>query len=170
MTTVGPALAGFNALPAAEAEAELRSCCASAAWARQVAAGRPYPDLAALCDAADAALAGLRWPDLAEALAVHPRIGERASGEGREAGWSRREQAGIGSESAPATHAALAEANREYERRFGHVFLVFASGRTATELLAAARERLGNPPDVEREVVRGELGKIARLRLERLLG
>jgi 2-oxo-4-hydroxy-4-carboxy-5-ureidoimidazoline decarboxylase len=169
MTTVGPALAGFNALPAVEAEAELRSCCASAAWARQVAAGRPYPDLAALCEAAEAALAGLGWPDITEALAAHPRIGDRVSGEGREAGWSRREQAGV-SGADPATHAALAEANRAYERRFGHVFLVFASGRTDTELLAAARERLGNPPEAEREVVRGELGKIARLRLERLLG
>lgn len=170
MTTAGPALAGFNALPAAEAERELRSCCASAGWARQVAAGRPYPDLAAVCEAAVAAVAELGWPDLTEALAAHPRIGERAAGDGREAGWSRREQAGIGPESAPAVVAALAEANREYERRFGHVFLVFASGRTDTELLAAARQRLGNPPEVERELVRTELGRIARLRLERLLG
>jgi 2-oxo-4-hydroxy-4-carboxy-5-ureidoimidazoline decarboxylase len=69
----------------------------------------------------------------------------------------------------PATRAALAQANRAYEQRFGHVFLIFASGRTDAELLAAARERLGNPPEVEREVVRTELGRIARLRLERLL-
>lgn len=170
MTTAGPALAGFNALPAAEAERELRSCCASAGWARQVAAGRPYPDLAAVCEAAVAAVAELGWPDIAEALAAHPRIGEPPAGAGREAGWSRREQAGIGPESAPAVVAALAEANREYERRFGHVFLVFAAGRTDTELLAAARQRLGNPPEVERELVRTELGRIARLRLERLLG
>jgi 2-oxo-4-hydroxy-4-carboxy-5-ureidoimidazoline decarboxylase len=170
MTTVGPALAGFNELPEAEAEQQLRSCCASARWARQVAAGRPYPDLAAVRASADAALAGLSWPDVLEALAAHPRIGGPVTGGGREAGWSRREQAGILSESAPAARAALAAANREYERRFDHVFLIFASGRTDTELLAAARERLGNPPAVERAVVRTELGRIARLRLERLLG
>jgi 2-oxo-4-hydroxy-4-carboxy-5-ureidoimidazoline decarboxylase len=168
MTTTGPALAGFNELPAAEAERELRACCASPSWARQLTAGRPYPDLAALLASADAALASLSWPDLLEALAAHPRIGQRRSGESREAGWSRREQAGV-SGADPATRAALAAANQEYERRFGHIFLIFASGRTDAELLAAARERLGNPPAVEREVVRTELGRIARLRLERLL-
>lgn len=169
MTTAGPALAGFNELPAAQAERELRSCCASTRWVRQVAAGRPYPDLAALRAAAGAALASLSWPDVREALAAHPRIGERAAGGSREAGWSRHEQAGMDGAD-QASRVALAQANREYERRFGHIFLIFASGRTDAELLAAARQRLGNPPAVEREVVRTELGRIARLRLDRLLG
>lgn len=68
-----------------------------------------------------------------------------------------------------AIRAALAEANRAYEQRFGHVFLIFASGRSESELLAAARARLGNAETVERGVVRTELGRIARLRLARLL-
>jgi len=161
-------LAAFNALDLRAAEGELRACCASRAWADEVAAGRPYPDRAALLTRADDALGGLAWPDILEALDAHPRIGEPAEGDGREATWSRREQSGMDSAD-DATRAALAEANRAYERRFGHVFLIFASNRTDAEMLAAARERLGNDEESEREVVRGELRKITILRLERLL-
>ncbi|OLB67226.1 MAG: OHCU decarboxylase [Actinobacteria bacterium 13_2_20CM_2_72_6] len=159
----------FNGLPAADAERELLACCAARTWARTVAGGRPYPDGAALAAAGDAALAELTWPDIAEALAGHPRIGQRAAGSGRDAAWSRREQAGVDGAGA-AVRDALAEANREYEQRFGHVFLIFASGRTPAELLAAARERLGHDGPTERRVVRDELAKITRLRLERLVG
>ena len=168
ITTAGPVLAGFNEAAAADAERELRSCCASERWARAVAAGRPYPDLATLLAAADAELAGLDWPEVEQALAAHPRIGDRVTGDDRESAWSRREQAGMGAADA-ATRVAFAQANREYEARFGHVLLIFASGRTDTEMLAAARARLGNDPATERGVVRAELGRIARHRLERLL-
>jgi 2-oxo-4-hydroxy-4-carboxy-5-ureidoimidazoline decarboxylase len=71
--------------------------------------------------------------------------------------------------SGDATLAALAEGNREYEARFGHVYLVCASGRTGEELVDVLRSRLGNDPAAERRVVREELGKINRLRLERLV-
>jgi 2-oxo-4-hydroxy-4-carboxy-5-ureidoimidazoline decarboxylase len=162
------ALAWLNALVPADAERELSACCAARAWVRAVAAGRPYPDRAALLAAGDAALAGLAWPDIAEALARHPRIGQRAGGTGRDAAWSRREQAGV-EDAGAAVRDELAEANRAYERRFGYVFLIFATGRTPAELLAAARARLGNDEPTEREVVRAELAKITRLRLERLL-
>jgi 2-oxo-4-hydroxy-4-carboxy-5-ureidoimidazoline decarboxylase len=163
-----PGLAGFNDAPADAAERGLLSCCGSAEWAHRVAAGRPYRDLAELLAAADDALAGLPWPEVAGALAAHSRIGDRITGDDRESGWSRREQAGMAGAD-QATRAALVEANREYEQRFGHVFLIFASGRTDTELLAAARARLANDETVERGIVRTELGKITRLRLARLL-
>jgi 2-oxo-4-hydroxy-4-carboxy-5-ureidoimidazoline decarboxylase len=162
-------LVRFNALPAPDAERELLACCASGAWARAVAAGRPYPDAAALAAAGEAALTGLTWPDIAEALAAHPRIGQRDQRSGREAAWSRREQAGVDG-AGTAVRGALVEANREYEERFGHVFLIFATGRTPDELLAAARDRLGHDEPTERRVVRAELAKITRLRLERLVG
>ncbi|HEX2355780.1 MAG TPA: 2-oxo-4-hydroxy-4-carboxy-5-ureidoimidazoline decarboxylase [Micromonosporaceae bacterium] len=158
----------FNALPAGDAERELLSCCASPAWAREVAAGRPYPDVDTLAVAAGAALDRLGWEQVEAALAAHPRIGEPPDGAGREAAWSRREQAAVATAGRTA-RAALAAANRAYEERFGHIFLIFASGRTDAEILAAATERLGNDAETERGVVRGELGKIARLRLERLL-
>jgi 2-oxo-4-hydroxy-4-carboxy-5-ureidoimidazoline decarboxylase len=163
-----PGLAGFNDAAAGPAERDLLSCCASPRWAHRLTAGRPYPNLAALLAAADAALAGLPWPEVEQALSAHPRIGDRIAGTDRESGWSRREQAGMASAD-PATRAALEQANREYEQRFGHVFLVFATGRSDAELLAAARARLRNDDPVERDIVRAELGKIARLRLARLL-
>lgn len=156
----------FNALPPARARRELLACCAAPTWAKAVADGRPYPDRVALRAAGDAAARALAWADVAAALAAHPRIGERPAGEGREAAWSRREQAGADD---PSVAAALAEANREYEERFGHVFLIFATGKSSSELLAAARARLAHDEATERSVVREELRKIALLRLERLV-
>jgi 2-oxo-4-hydroxy-4-carboxy-5-ureidoimidazoline decarboxylase len=161
-------LASFNQLPADRAVEELMSCCASVLWATAVAAGRPYFDVAALTASAGDVLSGLGWPAISDALAAHPRIGQRPTGAGREAAWSRREQAGV-TESSPEILARLAEANRAYEDHFGHVFLIFASGRTDIEMLAAARQRLCNDDETERAVVRGELAKIVTLRLERLL-
>ncbi|MEE6262020.1 2-oxo-4-hydroxy-4-carboxy-5-ureidoimidazoline decarboxylase [Plantactinospora sonchi] len=161
-------LEDFNRGPAEVVERELTACCAVPEWARAVAAGRPYPDLASVLDVADRALRALGWDEVARALAAHPRIGERAAGAGREAAWSRREQAGVDGAD-DSTRAALAEANRAYERRFGHLFLVFANGRGDVELLAAARARLGNDPATERAVVHEELRQIALLRLRRLL-
>ena len=153
----------FNELPAGQAEKELLTCCASPAFARAVAGGRPYPDRDALIAAADAALRALTWADISDALAAHPRIGERPAGADRESAWSRREQSGIdaGDE--------LVAANKEYEERFGHVFLIFATGKDRAQVLAAARQRLGNDDATEREVVHGELRKIALLRLGKLV-
>jgi 2-oxo-4-hydroxy-4-carboxy-5-ureidoimidazoline decarboxylase len=169
ITATSTPLARFNALPAAEAEHELLACCAAPAWAREVAAGRPYPDGDAVDAAADAALRRLPWADVAQALAAHPRIGERPTGTDRESAWSRREQAGVDTADAT-TRAALAQANREYEERFGHVFLIFASGRSPGEMLAAARQRLTHDEETERRVVHEELRKIALLRLRSLVG
>jgi 2-oxo-4-hydroxy-4-carboxy-5-ureidoimidazoline decarboxylase len=159
----------LNALPAGTAEAELLSCCASRRWAAAVAGGRPYGGLPALRDAAATAMDGLEWADISEALAAHPRIGERAAGQGREASWSRGEQSGMDTAEAQ-VRAALAEGNRQYEERFGHVFLICATGLGAAEMLAALEERLANGPEAEREIVREELKKIMRLRLAKMLG
>jgi 2-oxo-4-hydroxy-4-carboxy-5-ureidoimidazoline decarboxylase len=161
-------LARLNELPADEARRALRACCAAAAWIEPVAAGRPYPDRSALLDRSAAILARLGWPDIREALDAHPRIGERARDEGWEAVWSAAEQSGMDSATAD-VRAALVEANRAYEDRFGHVFLIFATGRTDTEMLAAARERVDHDDATEQKTVRAELGKIVELRLIKLL-
>jgi 2-oxo-4-hydroxy-4-carboxy-5-ureidoimidazoline decarboxylase len=109
-------------------------------------------------------MAGLALADLEQALAGHPRIGDRRGADDR----SRREQAGVlGAD--PATVQALAEGNEEYERRFNHIYLVCATGRSAADLLALLRERLGNDPGTEWDVVRRELAKINRIRLAGLL-
>jgi len=158
-----PELRAFNALPAPEAERALLTCCSSPRWARSVRAGRPYPDLGALCAAADAALVALSEDEVNDSLSGHPRIGGRAEG-----AWSRREQSGLmGADEATVT--ALAEANRTYEHTFGHIYLVCATGMGAPELLAGLRSRLDNNPATERLVLLQELAKINRVRLRRLL-
>jgi 2-oxo-4-hydroxy-4-carboxy-5-ureidoimidazoline decarboxylase len=161
-------LVAFDAETEQDAEAALLTCCASHRWAAEVAARRPYNDLDTLRRVSDAALAALGWSDVLEALAAHPRIGERAGGESREAGWSRSEQAAAATDD-PRTADELASTNAEYEQRFGHVFLISASGRTAGDILAALRERLGNDEAAERQAVREELRKIVHLRLAKLV-
>jgi 2-oxo-4-hydroxy-4-carboxy-5-ureidoimidazoline decarboxylase len=157
-------LARFNAADGVEASAALLACCASQKWASALVAGRPYTDEDALRARSAEVFDGLAWPDLTEAMAAHPRIGERAEGAGTEAGWSRQEQsaAATGDES---LRERLRAGNAEYERRFGHVFLICATGLSTERVLDALRERMDNDIDDEREVVRGELRKIADLRL-----
>jgi 2-oxo-4-hydroxy-4-carboxy-5-ureidoimidazoline decarboxylase len=155
----------FNRLPDEEAAAELLAVCHSRRWAKEVAAGRPYPDLAALQQAADEVWLHLSPEDWREALTAHPRIGE---GGGASADWSRQEQAGVGAADRE-MRERLARGNAEYEARFGHVFLISAAGRDAPEILAALTERLGNDPATELRVAAEEHRRITRLRLERLM-
>lgn len=157
----------LNALPPQAAEEELLTCCASRRWAAAVVDGMPFGGLAAIRDAAARALNDLEWADIQDALSAHPRIGERAAGQGREASWSRGEQSGMDAAQAQ-VKAALAEGNRRYEERFDHVFLICATGLEAGQMLAALERRLNNDPGEERETVREELGKILRLRLAKL--
>lgn len=162
-------VARLDAMAPARAGELLVGCCASRRWVQAIVGTRPHRTLAGLTLASDRAAGTLGWADLLEALAAHPRIGERPAGTGREATWSRQEQAA----SAPADAAVQAElrsANVAYEDRFGHVFLVCATGRSAAQVLAELRSRLGNDPSTEREVVRRELQAIARLRLAKLFG
>jgi 2-oxo-4-hydroxy-4-carboxy-5-ureidoimidazoline decarboxylase len=162
------AVEAFNNLPAEELAGDLLACLAVPDWGARILAGRPYDRRVEIVATADAAARGMTWSQVALGLAAHPRIGERAPGDSREAAWSRREQAAARSGD-DAAKAALIEANRDYEERFGHVFLIFASGKSRVEVLAAARERLANDEETERVIVADELRKIALLRLERLL-
>ena len=164
---VPPDLTGLNTAPAADLEQALLDCCAAPRWAAALIAGRPYGSAGALYDAADAAMSELEDAEIDAALAGHPRIGARP--DARHSASSGREQSGVSGASA-ATLAALAEGNREYEARFGHVYLVCADGRSGEELLAILRQRLHNDPVTESATVRTELSKINRIRLGRLIG
>ena len=152
-------LAGFNAAPADEAVTAMLACCGSRRFAQAMAAGRPYPSADAAMAAVDAAFGSLTWSDVLEAMDGHPRIGARTGGQ------SAAEQSGV----ADATREALAVGNAEYEDRFGHVFLICASGRSGQDMLTELRARLRNTPVSERAVARQELRKITRLRMARML-
>jgi 2-oxo-4-hydroxy-4-carboxy-5-ureidoimidazoline decarboxylase len=158
-------LGSFNAAPVPDAERNVLACCASTAFAKTVAGGRPYPDPAALLAAVDTAFMALSWDDIAESMNGHPRIGDRAV----RGGMSAAEQSGAAA-AAEDVKQGLADGNLAYEQRFGHIFLICASGLSGQELLARLRARLQNDQDAERGVVRAELLKITRLRLTKLLG
>lgn len=155
-------IADFNQLSDRQRMHVLFDVCTSTIWARRVLAGGPFPDVDALLDRADRVLAELPDAEIGEALDGHPRIGGRVDNPS-----SAREQAGV-ADADGAVRDELAEKNRVYEDKFGYVYLVCASGRSAEELLAILTERLENDPETERRVMRSELAKINRLRLQRL--
>jgi 2-oxo-4-hydroxy-4-carboxy-5-ureidoimidazoline decarboxylase len=159
-------IAEFDVMPAEAATACLRPCCASAVWVQQLTVGRPYGAMYSLAAASTAILADLTWSDVRQALEAHPRIGDRVAGHDREAEFSRGEQSGARSADEEIADA-LIDGNQAYEARFGHVFLICATGRSGRDILAALRQRLDNPTAAEREVVRAELAAIVRLRLAR---
>jgi 2-oxo-4-hydroxy-4-carboxy-5-ureidoimidazoline decarboxylase len=160
----GSPLAAFNAASPQAAERDVLACCASRPFAKLIADGRPYRDPAELQAAVDAAFNTLSWDDIVESMNAHPRIGERTPG----GGWSAAEQSGAASAS-DQVRQALAEGNVAYEERFGHVFLICASGLSGQEMLTQLQARLGNDTEAERAVVRRELLKITRLRMTKLL-
>lgn len=149
-------VAGFNTAPSSQLQPLLTECLDVPRWTDHVLSGRPYADLAALKSRADLTL---EPGEIRRAMAAHPRIGEQATGA------SETEQSGVDSAAAERFRAA----NVEYEQRFGHVFLVCASGRGGEELLANLHQRMANDPDTELAVAGRELVKIALLRLEKLV-
>jgi allantoicase len=167
-------LDALNALDEESAERELLRCCGSSRWAGAMAAARPFPNAVAMAAAADAIWSSLNPGDWLEAFAAHPKIGAgkagRAGGAGREdtEPWSQREQAGVAGAAAE-TMNRLADANREYEVKFGYIFIVCATGKTADEMLSLLEARLRHDAGEELPIAAEEQRKITRLRLRKLL-
>jgi 2-oxo-4-hydroxy-4-carboxy-5-ureidoimidazoline decarboxylase len=160
---MGEPLDLFNALTHEQAIAHLTDCCASTAWATALSQSRPFSDVSSLLAASDRATAALARTDLDDAFAGHPRIGERSTH-----AWSAQEQSGV-DQGKPALAQELVDANREYEAKFGHVFLICATGKSGDEMVAECRRRLNNEPENEIEEAREELRLINRIRIEKLL-
>lgn len=158
------ALDELNRMPAPIASQALSSVCSSERWVGALLAGRPYVSLDALITRSDAACGAMTEADLRAALEGHPRIGERVASEA----WSAKEQAGVDVEDAE-LNRALGVANAAYEQRFGHIYLVCASGRSGRELMQLLLERLNNDGATEWRVVAGELAKINQIRLRKLV-
>lgn len=158
-------------LPDDEARAALLACCGSARWAERMLSQRPFRDRDDVFDSADRIWWDLAEADWLEAFAAHPRIGGTgAPGHGGTASeWSAKEQASV-ADAADEVKEQLAEANAEYERRFGFIYIVCATGKSAEEMLALCRTRLANEPAAELQVAAGEQAKITALRLEKYMG
>ncbi|WP_418959880.1 2-oxo-4-hydroxy-4-carboxy-5-ureidoimidazoline decarboxylase [Streptomyces tritici] len=159
-----PGLNRFNTSAESDAVAALHEVCSSSAWGSKLLAQRPYATAEDLFRASDAAMAELTADDLAEAMAGHPPIGRPKPGDPT----SSREQSGMAGAS-DRLKAEMLELNLAYQEKFGHVFLICATGRSGEEMRDAVRERITHTPEQEREIVRTELGKINRIRLTRLV-
>ncbi len=167
-TTNDGRLDTLNGAPAEQAADDLAACNASPSWIAHVLAHRPYADASTLLRTAEDTARALPWDEVRTALDAHPRIGDRVEGGSAEARWSRREQSAVATSDA-ATRDALLAGNAAYERRFRHVFLIRAAGRTPEEMLAELERRLGNDEADERAEATEQLAQITRLRLEKLL-
>jgi OHCU decarboxylase len=164
-------LARLDEVDSDEAIRVLIDCCGSLRWAESMAHERPFHTLERLFDTAEEKWFSLPASDHLEAFGSHPKIGDEkpaAAQAGRAAAWSSDEQSGIG-DAVDATRAQLAEVNRLYHEKFGFIFIVCATGKTADEMLAIARARLGNSVETELRLAAEEQNKITRIRLEKLL-
>jgi 2-oxo-4-hydroxy-4-carboxy-5-ureidoimidazoline decarboxylase len=161
----------LNGSPRAEAEAALLRCCGSRRWVAGMLEALPFASLEQLMQRADAIWARLGADDYLEAFAHHPEIGadlELLRQRFRTtSGWSSAEQAGVNAAD-EATLLALRDANRVYKARFGFIFIICASGKSAREMLEALQARLGNAPEAELRIAAGEQAKITKLRLAKL--
>jgi 2-oxo-4-hydroxy-4-carboxy-5-ureidoimidazoline decarboxylase len=154
----------LNQLAPEEARAALARCCGSSRWVAGMLARRPWPSRQALHADADEVWQGLAGADLREAFAHHPRIGGTGGDD-----WSRAEQVGV-DDAAASTLAALRAANDRYLDRFGYIFIVCATGKSAGEMLRLLQARLDNEPARELTIAAAEQARITQLRLEKLGG
>ncbi|HWF52595.1 MAG TPA: 2-oxo-4-hydroxy-4-carboxy-5-ureidoimidazoline decarboxylase [Solirubrobacteraceae bacterium] len=163
MTDTGVATTA-DGLAAAGTHEALAGCCASERWITEMERGRPFASAEAMLTRCEAAFDALGREDWLQAFAAHSRIGAPRAGDAR----GSAEQAGTASASAEEM-AALAAGNERYQARFGHVFLIRASGLGAGEMLAALEERLGHTPEQELTIAAAQQREITRLRLRALL-
>ncbi len=162
-------LARWNRLPVNDAESEILSCCGSRAWAMGLATRRPLANEADLLAASDETWHSLGEPDWLEAFRSHPRIGESvAPASAHFAHWAVQEQRKV-AEADDAVKIALAEGNREYERRFQHIFIVCATGKSASEILAILHRRLDNDAVTELREAAEQQRLITQIRLKKWL-
>ena len=165
------ALTRWNRLPRKEAENEILPCCGSNVWAAQVAIRRPLANEAALLALSDEIWCRLSETDWLQAFRSHPRIGESVTqaSTDKSAAWPAQEQQKV-ADASDAVKIALAEGNREYERRFQHIFIVCATGKTAPEILAILRRRLRNDAVTELREAAEQQRLITQIRLKKWLG
>ena len=163
-------VADFNRLSDEEASSLMENCCGASRWVRGMVTGRPYAGLPELLARADREWRDTGPDDWEEAFSQHPRIGEpRTEAPAGEAArrWSAAEQGGM-ADADDEARRALARANREYEERFGRIYIVSASGRSPEELLQDLRGRMANSPEQELAIAAAEQGRITRQRLSRV--
>ena len=152
-----------RAMPEPELRAALKACCGCEAWVDAMTKERPFDNLSAMKKRAGEIWNAFGQKEFDEAFSAHPRIGDRKAG-----GTPGKEQARV-AEASQAVLEELRKANEDYEKKFGRIYIVCATGKTAEEMLAIARERMGNDPDTELRRAADEQRKITELRLDKLV-
>ena len=161
----------LNNLPADKTFQELFKCCGSTTWAKQLASKKPFDSKVSLLHNSDWIWQSCTVRDGLEAFTHHPKIGDLKSLEKKFAStkdWAGGEQAGV-NVATQNTLIALADGNEAYYKKFGYIFIVCATGKTAEQMLALLNARLGNTPETEIKIAMGEQNKITHIRLEKLI-
>ena len=167
MSEVGLDRLNQMSLPAALVA--LGRCCSSSTWCLKMVGARPFPSRAELLKFSDLKFSSLTRREWHEAFEHHPRIGDLSAIEkSEESAWSAQEQSSSLTAS-PDVLNELAEVNQKYEQRFGHVFIIFATGLETADILAEMRRRLKNDPLEEFAVAGEQHRRITSVRLEKLL-
>ena len=165
------ALTQWNSLSSEDAAKEILPCCGSKAWVARMAAQRPFPDVTTLLAASDKTWSNLTAADWMEAFRSHPRIGETGPSQSaslKSQTWSAQEQKNV-AEANEDLKIAMAKANQEYEQRFGHIFIVCATGKSVPEILGILEHRLRNDENTERREAAEQQRQITRIRLTKWL-
>jgi len=164
-------LPAFNLLPNAKKKELLQQCCGSSAWVDKILQALPVENLTELLALADKSWGQCTEKDWHEAFAHHPKIGDVNTLKekfARTADWAANEQASVKA-ATDTVLQELAQGNQTYEDKFGYIFIVCATGKSAAEMLALLKARLPNPPDVEINIAAAEQSKITKIRLQKLL-
>ena len=166
----------LNTFPQPQLREELSKCCGSSTWVKMMMAYFPADDLVELLEDAEEIWYACSKEDWKEAFTHHPKIGDvesltkkfTSTGDQIAIGWASGEQSGV-NVAAKETIEALAEGNRLYEEKFGYIFIVCATGKSAEEMLGLLKSRLNNSPNEEIQIAADEQNMITKLRLEKLL-
>jgi 2-oxo-4-hydroxy-4-carboxy-5-ureidoimidazoline decarboxylase len=160
----------INELSSSDAAEAFRKCCGSESWTQAMVQARPYASDQALLETAEKSFGELKRPDWLEAFAAHPKIGDIKSLKekyGATKNWAQNEQSGVQGISDEVA-SDLAASNEEYHRKFGYIFIVCATGKSANEMLSMLKDRLKNDAETELPIAAEQQKKITYLRLEKL--
>lgn len=163
-------VAEFNGLPDEEKSRHLFNCCGSQAWVGRMLTVFPVEDLAMVIQKANESWMKCEEADFLEAFSHHPKIGDVSTLKEKfaaTASWAANEQSGVKHAQEQVLHG-LAERNEQYEKKFGYIFIVCATGKSAEEMLELLNSRLGNLPADEIKIAAEEQQKITKIRLEKL--
>jgi OHCU decarboxylase len=172
--TVNAILAAWNAADESAARDAMIACCGAKRWAAEMVALRPFGNVEELSEAADRVWSTMQETDWLEAFACHPRIGggigERkiAHAVAQSAAWSKQEQSRTSSASEDVM-AQITEGNRQYEERFGFTYIICATGKSAEEMLAILKRRLGATREAELREAAEQQRQILQIRLGKWL-